>query len=132
MKRTLVGFLLGLLAATGIGYAITVNPASNVTADSNATAFTIPYRDANGDFAVNDLDATTISVASGTAAGVVTGRFRGAFSSVQLATLSASPGDFAFNTTITQMVLSSATSTALPGAWIMPSTSTVYTKLAGY
>lgn len=74
---------------------------------------------------------SSVSVATATAGGV-TGRFRGAYTSTQLSTLSASPGDFAINSTITQLVFSSATSSALPGAWIMPSTSTVYTRLAGY
>ena len=48
MKKIIFGFVLGVMAFAGIGYAITVNPASAVTADSNNTALTIPYRDANG------------------------------------------------------------------------------------
>lgn len=51
MKRIVLAFIAGLIAASGIGYAITTNPASNVTADSDNTALTIPYRDANGDVA---------------------------------------------------------------------------------
>lgn len=65
MKKILFGFVLGVIAFAGISYAITVNPASNVTADSAATAFTIPYRDSSAAIAVgsltNALQATPIS-----------------------------------------------------------------------
>ena len=64
MKKVLVAFILGLIAATGIGYAITVNPASAVTADSANTALTIPYRDANGAFSMGALTATSVSVSA--------------------------------------------------------------------
>lgn len=47
MKRTVTAFIIGLIFATGIGYAITINPASNALADSVNTALTIIYRDAN-------------------------------------------------------------------------------------
>ena len=60
MKKLLVAFVLGLLAATGIGYAITVNPASNVTADSDNTAGTIVLRDTSGNFAASAITATSI------------------------------------------------------------------------
>ena len=64
MKKVLILAALILTIAT-IGYTITVNPASSVTADSAATGLTIPYRDANADFAVNNLTATTITPTSG-------------------------------------------------------------------
>lgn len=59
MKKNLaIAFLLGLVAAfvgPRIGGAITTNPASAVTADSAATALTIPYRDANAAFDAGSL-----------------------------------------------------------------------------
>lgn len=61
MKKALVAFFIGLMTATGIGYAVTVNPASAVTADSDNTALTIPYRDANGAFSMGALTATSVS-----------------------------------------------------------------------
>lgn len=64
MKKILAGFILGVIAFAGVGYAITVNPASAVTADSENTAFTIPYRDANGAFSMGALTATSISVSA--------------------------------------------------------------------
>ena len=60
MKRLFVALVVVALAATG--YAITVNPASNVTADSEATAFTIPYRDASGNFSVGTLTGGVLAV----------------------------------------------------------------------
>lgn len=48
MKKAIVYYVLGFMAATGIAYAITVNPASNALADSANTALTIIYRDATG------------------------------------------------------------------------------------
>lgn len=52
--------------------AITVNPASMVTADSQATAFTIPYRDSNGQFEILNATFTGTGViySSGTATGI--------------------------------------------------------------
>ena len=58
MKKILAGFILGVLAFAGVGYAITVNPASAVTADSEDTPLTIPYRDANGAFKVDSITIT--------------------------------------------------------------------------
>lgn len=46
MKK--LALVITLLVIAGIGYAVTTNPASAVTADSEATALTIPYRDNNG------------------------------------------------------------------------------------
>lgn len=63
MKKMLIAFVLGLIAATGIGYALTVNPTSNVLGDSDNTATTLVYRDTNGDFAAGTITATTVSAA---------------------------------------------------------------------
>ncbi len=60
MKKIIAAFFVGLMFATGIGYAITVNPASAVTADSAATALTIPYRDANGAFSAGVVTVTGV------------------------------------------------------------------------
>lgn len=54
-----------LLGVVGVGFAITVNPASSVTADSAATPLTIPYRDANGSFAMIAGDIDTAKIAAG-------------------------------------------------------------------
>ncbi len=55
MKKLLT--LLALVLATS-AQAITTNPASAVTADSDATALTIPYRDSSGMFKVGNLAAS--------------------------------------------------------------------------
>ena len=49
MKKILIAFVLGLLAATGVGYAITVNTAAAVLGDSENTRLTVPYRDASAE-----------------------------------------------------------------------------------
>ena len=51
MKKILIAFVLGLLAATGVGYAITVNTAAAVLGDSENTRLTVPYRDASAEMA---------------------------------------------------------------------------------
>ena len=63
MKKVLILAAL-ILTIAGVGYAITVNPMSNVLADSASTAETIAYRDSNGDFAVKTLTVDTAVVAS--------------------------------------------------------------------
>ena len=62
MRKAIVGFLVGLFFATGIGYAITVNPASNVTADSAATAGTIILRDLSNAFAAGVATLTGVTL----------------------------------------------------------------------
>lgn len=58
--------MLGLVAFIIVGLlyanlqAITVNPASNVTADSANTGLTIIYRDSNGDFSSRDVSVRSI------------------------------------------------------------------------
>ena len=58
--------LLGLVAFIIVGLlyanlqAITVNPASNVTADSASTGLTIIYRDSNADFSSRDVSVRSI------------------------------------------------------------------------
>ena len=59
MKKSLIAFLLGLVFA-GVGYAITVNPVSNVTADSASTAGTIVLRDLSANFAAAAVTVTTL------------------------------------------------------------------------
>jgi len=72
MKNKLIVFCLGVVAASLIvaglvetGKAVTVNPASAVTADSANTALTIPYRDASGNFAAGTITANVTSVDGG-------------------------------------------------------------------
>lgn len=72
MKSKFVLACLVVLGLVGVGYAITVNPASSVTAASAATGLTIPYRDANGDFAMGALTASGAAI-SGTTS--LTGKF---------------------------------------------------------
>lgn len=73
MKKILFGFILGAVAFAGIGYAITVNPASAVTADSAATPLTIPYRDSTGSFAMiaGDIDTDKIGTDAVTTAKIL-------------------------------------------------------------
>lgn len=55
MKNKFWLTLAVVLALGGVGYAITVNPASNVTGDSAATPETVVYRDANAAFDAGSL-----------------------------------------------------------------------------
>jgi hypothetical protein len=70
MKRLalIASCILGLAA---LSYAITVNPASNVTADSDATANTIILRDASGNFNTLGVTATDVTVTNTLTAGAV-------------------------------------------------------------
>lgn len=52
--------LIGLLAARS--HAITVNPANAVTGDSDATPFTLAYRDASGSFASGPVVNSSVTV----------------------------------------------------------------------
>jgi len=47
--------IIAAILIPSIGNAVTVNPASMVTADSANTPLTIPYRDANGGFSAGAL-----------------------------------------------------------------------------
>lgn len=85
-----IGIIVLILGLAKSALAITVNPASMVTADSHATALTIPYRDANGQFEMlsQTIGGTGVLTASGTATGIVmqqsqqgTGNLNIAFSS---------------------------------------------------
>lgn len=60
MKKFLLAVVF-LESLAFYGYTITVNPASSVTADSAATPLTIPYRDANGDFAMSSLTVASLT-----------------------------------------------------------------------
>ncbi len=61
MKRNFIIVLLfGLIGA--VGYAESINPASNALADSANTARTIVYRDASGNFSAGTITAAAISV----------------------------------------------------------------------
>lgn len=55
MKAKIVLACFIMIGLAVVGFAVTTNPASNVTADSANTALTIPYRDANGSFAMGQL-----------------------------------------------------------------------------
>ena len=126
MFKRISMFVLGALLGASVGKvaAITVNPASSVTADSAATALTIPYRDANGDFSINALSAASVSASSSTASGVIPLKIRGAYNSAQISLLSASVGEMVLNIQIPALCFSSATAQtgSLVGAWIVTST----------
>ncbi len=62
MKLILLAFALGLTAI--VVRADSVNPASNVTADSANTASTIVYRDTSGNFAAGAVTVTTLTAGS--------------------------------------------------------------------
>ncbi len=62
MKLSLI--VLFLFASYQNLWAVTVNPASQVTADSANTALTIPYRDASGNFAAGTITATLTGTAT--------------------------------------------------------------------
>lgn len=98
---------------------------------------------------ITTLGSTTLTSATVAATGAITSasggvaasssssanwpiKLKGAYSSTQLATLSASPGEVVMNTTLGQLCPSSATvaSGALGGAWVMPSTTTTPTLKA--
>ena len=130
------GILLAVfvMALAGIGWGITVNPASNALADSEATALTIIYRDANGDAAINNLTAAAITTSgniattaatvavstSATSANSMT--LRGAFSSTELNTLVGSLGDLAINVTFPAVCYSTGGATG--GSWLIISSHT--------
>lgn len=54
-KSFLFSFGIVFIALAGICRAITVNPASQVTADTSATALTISYRDSGGSTGFNQV-----------------------------------------------------------------------------
>lgn len=61
-----IGFIVGMFVVAFTAsqlYAITVNPASNVTADSAATGLTIPYRDTAAGFAVDHINLGSKTIA---------------------------------------------------------------------
>lgn len=76
--------------------------------------------------------AQPISVSS-SATGLYPLRIRGMYSSTELSTLSANPGDLVLNVTLGTLCQSSATTAALPGAFILPrSTATTANKVPCY
>jgi hypothetical protein len=107
--------VFGLFVFAVVGYAITVNPASNVTADSEATALTIPYRDSNGSFSVAGLTDTGNTVIQGQAT-------IGLKTSTQLSTLvPAASGYLVVNITKPALCISTGTNA---GAWVIVSSKT--------
>lgn len=104
MKKALLGLIVLVLA--GVGYAITVNPASNVTADSAATPLTIIYRDSDGDAAVVDLTATTVATSSA-ATSAFSLTLGGAFTTAQIqAKTPSAAGQLVYNSTLNQVCVS--------------------------
>lgn len=61
MRKFLLA-VVAVLGISGVGYGITVNPASNALADSAATALTIIYRDASANFAANIITAVGVTL----------------------------------------------------------------------
>jgi len=116
-----------LFFAAAVAHAISVNPASNVLADSANTAQTIAYRDTNGDFVVGIVTATTVNATtqvriSSSATAAVTMQFLGAYSDSELATKSGVLGGVVYNTTLYAVCGASGTT---GGAWVLQrSTST--------
>jgi hypothetical protein len=70
MKKILLAALV-VLALGAVGYAITVNPASNVTGDSLGTAETIVYRDTKGQFQIDVMTTTDIRADTPAVAGLL-------------------------------------------------------------
>jgi hypothetical protein len=126
MKKLIV-LALASLALARVGYAITVNPASNVTADSDNTAGTILYRDNSGNALIGTLtagslvstgtistSAGSLSVSTGTSAGVTNMRFRGALDAKPS---SANEGDIYWDIVEKTLCISTATSSN-GSAWL--------------
>lgn len=56
-----IALIVSMITLAAIGYTVTVNPASMVTADSANTALTIVYRDSNGAFSAGAIDTAVKS-----------------------------------------------------------------------
>lgn len=113
---------LALIASLFLGsyaYGISVNPASNVTADSANTAQTIIYRDTNGDFAAGTITATTLAADALSITAPTPIYFR---TSTQLATLApAASGYLVINISRPALCISTGTNA---GAWVIVSSKT--------
>lgn len=124
MKNIIAGLMLAVLAVE-IGRADSVNPASNVTADSANTAGTIVYRDSSGNFAAGTITATAVTAAtsltvsagkvsvSTAAVGATALVLDGSYSTVQLRLKTPTAvGQIIFNTTLGNICVSTGTATA--------------------
>jgi hypothetical protein len=105
--RTLV--LTTLTATTGT---VTTLVTTTLTAATLATTGAI------------STTGASVSVSSSTSANFPY-KIMGAYTTTQLATLSAPPGGVVFNITNSNLCVSSATTVALAGAWVFPSSTTV-------
>lgn len=67
MRSKMLWLCVGLAIVCGVArvLAISVNPASSVTADSANTATTIVYRDTSGNFAASNVALTYLSIGPG-------------------------------------------------------------------
>jgi hypothetical protein len=103
MKRIGLTVIASILAS--VAYAITTNPASNVTADSDNTAFTIPYRDSSGNFVAGTISAK-ISASSSTTSGF-TITLEGAYTTAQIqAKTPTAAGQLVYNSTLANVCVS--------------------------
>lgn len=107
MKKIVLAVLVGIITVA-VAHSITVNPASSVTADSEGTAFTIPYRDANGDFAAGTI-AAKVSASSSTTS-VFTITLEGAYTTPQIQGKTPSAaGQLVYNSTLKNVCVSTGT-----------------------
>ena len=131
MKNKMLGLAVGLIVAVAAlkAYAVQQNLDSHGIGDSANTASTFVFRDASGNFSAGAISASGAVAVTGDVVSVATSstsnfpvRLRGAYTTTQLASLSAAPGDIVVNITVPMICVSSATSAALPGAWVALST----------
>ena len=135
MKKMLLALLTGaVISIPGSLYAITANPTSNIYCDSASTAETCIYRDKTGSFNTSTASTTAggFAASSSTTANYPA-RWRGAYTTTQLQTLVAEPGEVVLNITLGAVCTSTATTTGLAGAWTLPrSTSTTANLIQCY
>lgn len=102
--------IVGILAGRVV--AIQVNPASNVIADSAATAETIVYRDTSGDFSsgtISTVGEYGMKVSS-SATSAFSLRIDGAYTTAQIqAKTPTNAGELVYNTTLPNLCISTGT-----------------------
>ena len=135
MKKMLLAVLVGMVCLIpGRLYAVSVNPTSNILCDSANTGETCIYRDTTGSFNTSTASTTAggFAASSSTTANYPA-RWRGSYTTTQLQTLVAEPGEVVLNITLGAVCTSTATTTGLAGAWTLPrSTSTTANLIQCY
>ena len=109
MKKVIFGFAVAV-AFAGTSYAITANPASNVSADSAATPFTLPYRDSTGAFDMisGAIDTAKLGTDSVTSVKIL----NATIDSSKMATASIDTNRLATDSVTTAKLINSAVDTA--------------------